>query len=98
MRRHISCLISRSFARVRFTQCLAPIAHLIRTSMARNAKQINAPVGAEVFSLAQQQFEKYVLRASNKPCDFNHIKNPYQIAVVPRSREKPRREGTGDVL
>jgi hypothetical protein len=72
--------------------------HLIRTSMARNAKQINAPVGAEVFSLAQQQFEKYGLRASNKPCDFNHIKNPYQIPVVQRSREKPRREHTGDAV
>ena len=55
--------------------------HLIRTSMARNAKQTNAPVGAEVFSLPEQQFEKYGLRASNKPCDFNHIKNPYQVAV-----------------
>src|SRR5262245_38540937 len=73
-------------------------AHLIRTSMARNAKQINAPVGAEVFSLAQQQTEKYGLRASNKSCDFNHIKNPYQIPVVQRSREKPRREGTGDAV
>jgi hypothetical protein len=49
-------------------------AHLIRTSMARNAKQINAPVGAEVVSLTQQQFEKYGLRASSKPCDFSHIK------------------------
>jgi hypothetical protein len=67
---------------------LGSIAHLFRTSMARNAKQINAPVGAEVFSLAQQQFEKYGLRASNKPCDFNYIKNPYQIPVVQRSREK----------
>jgi hypothetical protein len=66
--------------------------------MARNAKQINAPVGAEVFSLAQQQFEKYGLRASNKPCDFNHIKNPYQIPVVQSSREKPRRENIGDVV
>jgi hypothetical protein len=71
---------------------------LIRTSMARNARQINAPVGAEVFSLAQQQFEKYGSRASNKPCDFNHIKNPYQIPVVQRSREKPRRENTGDAV
>jgi hypothetical protein len=71
---------------------------LIRTSMARNAKQINAPVGAEVFSLAQQQFEKYGSRASNKPCDFNYIKNPYQIPVVQRSREKPRRENTGDAI
>jgi hypothetical protein len=61
---------------------------LIRTSGARNAKQINAPVGAEDLSLAQQKFEKYGLRASNKPCDFNHIKNPYQIPVVQRSREK----------
>jgi hypothetical protein len=34
---------------------LGSIARLIRTSMARNAKQINATVGAEVFSLAQQQ-------------------------------------------
>jgi hypothetical protein len=66
--------------------------------MARNAKQINTPVGAVVFSLAEQQFEKYGLRASNKPCDFDHIKNPYQIAVVQRSREKPRREGTGDAV
>jgi hypothetical protein len=66
--------------------------------MARNTKQINAPVGAEVFSLGEQQFEKYGLRASNKPCDFNHIKNPYQIPVVQRSREKPRRENTGDVV
>jgi hypothetical protein len=71
---------------------------LIRTSMARNAKQINAPVGAEVFSLAQQQFEKYGSRASNKPCDFNHIKNPYQIPVVHRSREKRQRENTGDAV
>ena len=77
---------------------LGSIARLIRTSMARNAKQINAPVGAEVFSLAQQQFEKYGLRASNKPCDFNHIKNPYQIPVVQRLREKPRRENTGDAV
>jgi hypothetical protein len=66
--------------------------------MARNAKQINAPVGAEVFSLAQQQFEKYGSRASNKPCDFNYIKNPYQIPVVQRLREKPRRENTGDIV
>ena len=29
---------------------------------------------------------------------FNHIKNPYQIAVVQRSREKPRRENTGDAV
>ena len=58
---------------------LGSIDRLIRTSMARNAKQINAPVGAEVFSLTQQQFEKYGLRASSKPCDFNHIKNPYQM-------------------
>jgi hypothetical protein len=71
---------------------------LIRTSMARNAKQINAPVAAEAFSLAEQPFEKYELRASNKPCDFNHIKNPYQIAVVQRSRQKPRRENTGDAV
>jgi hypothetical protein len=63
--------------------------------MARNAKQINAPVGAEVFFLVQQQFEKYGSHASNKPWDFNHIKNPYQIPVVQRSREKPRRESTG---
>jgi hypothetical protein len=68
------------------------------TSMARDARQINALFGAEVFSLAQQQFEKYGLRASNKPCDFNHIKNPYQIAVVQRSRQKPRRENTGDAV
>jgi hypothetical protein len=74
------------------------IARLIRTSMSRNAKQINAPVGAEVFSLAQQQFEKYGLRASNKPSDFNYIKNPYQIPVVHRSREKPRRENTDDAV
>src|SRR5262245_16165603 len=60
--------------------------------------KINAPVGAEVFSLAQQQFEKYGLRASKKPCDFNYIKNPYQIPVVQRSREKPRRENTGDAV
>ena len=66
--------------------------------MARNARQINAPVGAEAFSLAQQQFEKYGLRASNKSRDFNHIKNPYQIPVVQRSREKPRRENTGDAV
>jgi hypothetical protein len=77
---------------------LGSIAHLIRTSMARNARQINALFGAEVFSLAQQQFEKYGLRASNKPCDFNHIKNPYQIPVVQRSREKPRRENTDDAV
>jgi hypothetical protein len=50
--------------------------------MARNAKQINALVGAEIFSLAQQQFEKYGLRASNKPCDFNYIKNPSQIPTA----------------
>jgi hypothetical protein len=74
------------------------VAHLIRTSMARNARQINAPVGAEVFSLAQQQSEKYGLRASNKPCDFKCIKNPYQIDVVQRSREKSRRENTGDAV
>src|SRR5262245_18207226 len=29
---------------------------------------------------------------------FNHIKNPYQIAVVQRSREKTRRENTGDAV
>jgi hypothetical protein len=51
-----------------------------------------------VFSLAQRQFEKYGSRASNKPCDFNYIKNPYQIPVVQRSREKPRRENTSDVV
>jgi hypothetical protein len=66
--------------------------------MARNAKQINAPVGAGVFSLTQQQFEKYGLRASNKPCDFKYIKNPYQNPVVQRSREKPQRENTGDAV
>jgi hypothetical protein len=66
---------------------LGSIAHLIRTSMARNAKQINAPVGAEVFSLANNNSEKYGSRASNKPRDFNYIKNPYQIPVVQRSRE-----------
>jgi hypothetical protein len=66
--------------------------------MARNAKQINAPVGAEVFSLAQQQFEKYGSRASNKPRDFNHIKNPYQNPVVQRLREKPPREHPSDVV
>jgi hypothetical protein len=72
--------------------------HLIPTSMARNAKQINAPVGAEVFSLAQQQCEKYGSRAGNKLCVFNHIKNPYQIPVVQRSREKPRTENTNDAV
>ena len=51
-----------------------------------------------VFSLAEQQFEKYGLRASNKPCDFNHIKNPYQIPVVQRLREKPPREHPSDVV
>ena len=74
------------------------VARLIRISMARMQGKLNAPVGAEVFSLVQQQFEKYGLRASNKPCDFNYIKNPYQIAVVQRSREKPRRENTGDAV
>jgi hypothetical protein len=64
----------------------------------KNAKQINAPVAAEAFSLAEQPFEKYELRASNKPCDFNHIKNPYQIAVVQRSRQKPRRENTATLF
>jgi hypothetical protein len=58
----------------------------------KKCKANYAPVGAEVFSLVQSQFEKYGSRASNKPCDFNYIKNPYQIAVVHRSREKPRRE------
>ena len=60
--------------------------------------QSKLPVGAEVLSLAQQQFEKYGLLASNKPRDFNHIKNPYQIAVVQRPREKPRKENTGDAV
>src|SRR5262245_13545593 len=67
----------------------------IRTSMARNARQINASVGAEVFSVSQQQLEKYGSRASNKPRDFNYIKNPYQIPGVQRSREKRPRENAG---
>jgi len=37
---------------------LGSIARLIRTSMARNAKQINATVGAEVFSLSPTTIRK----------------------------------------
>src|SRR5262245_24422112 len=58
--------------------------------MARNAKQTNALVGAEVFSLAQQQFEKYGSRANNKPCDFNHISSP-EVERKTAEREYRRR-------
>src|SRR5262245_35772541 len=74
------------------------VARLIRTSMARNARQIDAPVAAEVFSVPQQQFEKYDCRATQKPCDFIDIKNPYQNPVVQRLREKPPREHMSDVF
>jgi hypothetical protein len=64
----------------------------------KNATQISVAVGAEVFSLAREKFEKYGLRAARKPCNFSKIEIPYQNPVVQRSRERPLRERACDAL
>jgi hypothetical protein len=77
---------------------LAPSIAWICISIAKNATQISAPVGAEVFSVPREKFEKYGLRPARKRRNFSKIEIPYQIPVVQRSREKPPRERACDVL